>query len=300
MHEFSAMNTCVRVAAPGLSERAEQALAHEVAALFADTERRFSRFRDDSELAALNRATAPVTVSAELLELLCVARGYANETCGLFDPAIGGALRAAGYDRSFSPGALDRASGGAVTPAWYRELEIDVPRRRVTRPAHLHLDLAGFLKGRTVDRAAQLAPECVMIEAGGDAVVRGRGPDEDAPGWLIEIEDPTDRDRTVATLRLRDRAVATSAANRRRWRTGTGEAHHLIDPRTHGSARSDLAQVTAIAPTAERADVLAKVAYLLGEADGARLLEDQPGVGGVLISRAGAVRVVGDVELADE
>jgi thiamine biosynthesis lipoprotein ApbE len=54
-----------------------------------------------------------------------------------------------------------------------------------------------------------------------------------------------------------------------------------------------------VAPTAERADVLAKVAFLLGAADGSRSLDGRPGIGGVLVARDGRVRVVGELELSD-
>ena len=297
MWTFRAMNTDVAVAAPTLDDRAEQELALRIAAMFAETERRFSRFLHDSELGQLNRATDPITVSPELMELLCDARRHVAETEGLFDPTIGAALRAAGYDRTFCAGALDRdASATAAVRAGYADLILDESARRVSRPPHLHVDLGGFLKGRTVDRAAALAPSPAMIDAGGDAMLRGAGTDE--TGWLVDIEDPGDPRRVLVTLHIRDRAVATSAPNRRRWRTGEATSHHLIDPRTGTPASSDLAQVTAVAPTAERADVLAKVAFLLGAADGARLL-DAPDLGGVLVARDGSVRVVGDLEVTD-
>lgn len=297
MWTFEAMNTAVTVAAPTLDDHAGLRLANEIAAMFAETERRFSRFRDDSELSQLNRATGPITVSREMMEVLRDARRYVAETGGVFDPTMGAALRAAGYDRSFSPNALDRAA--PVTPpahASFTELVLEEHTCRVLRPPHLYIDLGGFLKGRTVDHAAAIAPPLAMVDAGGDAVLRGGGVDD--RGWLVDIEDPTDPDRSLLTLRLRDRAVATSAANRRRWRAGDGTAHHLIDPRTGTPAVSDLAQVTAIAPTAERADILAKVAFLLGAADGARLLGG-PDLGGVLIARDGSVRLVGDLEVED-
>jgi thiamine biosynthesis lipoprotein len=297
MRTFRAMNTDISVAAPTLDDAAEQQLAEQVASLFAETERRFSRFCDDSELGRLNRATGPITVSRTLMELLRAARDHVNDTGGLFDPTIGAALCAAGYDRSFAPGALDR--GALVTPvvrARFADVAIDEPARRVRRPRHVQLDFGGFLKGRTADRAAALAPATSMIDAGGDAVLRGGG--LDGRGWLVDVEDPTDARRVVATLRLRDRAVATSSPNRRRWRAGRGVGHHLIDPRTGLPSASNLAQVTAVAPTAERADVLAKVAFLLGAADGARSLDGRPGIGGVLVAGDGVVRMVGELELA--
>lgn len=298
MRTFRAMNTDVAVVAPTLDDAAEQQLADQVASVFAETERRFSRFCDDSELGRLNRASGPITVSRELMELLRAARDHVSDTGGLFDPAVGEALCAAGYDRSFSPGALDR--GALATPvvrARFADVAIDEPARRVRRPPHVQLDFGGFLKGRTADRAAALAPATSMIDAGGDAVLRGGG--LDGGGWLVDVEDPTDAHRVVATLRLRDRAVATSSPNRRRWHAGGGVAHHLIDPRTGRPSASNLLQVTAVAPTAEHADVLAKVAFLLGPADGARLLDGRPGIGGVLVACDGSVRIVGELEAAD-
>ena len=108
MCTFRAMNTEVTVAAPGLDERGAAALARDVAAVFDDAERRFSRFRADSELSRINRAVRAFPVSAPMLEALRAARHHTVATGGLFDPAIGAALAAAGYDRSFAPGALDR------------------------------------------------------------------------------------------------------------------------------------------------------------------------------------------------
>ncbi len=150
---------------------------------------------------------------------------------------------------------------------------------------------------RTVDRAAALLPGAGVVEAGGDAVLKGAGPDR--TGWMVEVEDPADHEHVLLTLRVTDRAVATSAPNRRRWRVGDEVAHHLIDPRTGSPSGSDLAQVTALAATAEEADVVAKVAFLLGAAGAARLLA-RPGYGGVLVDRHGEVRVVGAVEVDDD
>jgi thiamine biosynthesis lipoprotein len=297
MRTFHAMSTEVAVAAPALDDAAEQHLAEQVAARFAETERRFSRFRADSELTRLNRATGPIVVSTELLELLLRARRHVAETDGLFDPAVGAAVCAAGYDRSFVPGALDRGALVAPRRARLSELGIDELTRTVTRPVHVQLDLGGFLKGLTVDRAAASAPAVACIDAGGDAVLRGAG--LDGAGWLVDIEDPACAQRAIASLRVRDRAVATSAPNRRHWRAGSGIAHHLIDPRTSLPSTSDLAQVTVIAPTAERADVLAKVGFLLGVDSATRVFAATPDIGAVLVARDGAVRFLGDLEVCD-
>jgi FAD:protein FMN transferase len=290
MWTFRAMNTDVTVIAGGN----EACVADDVARVFADAEHRFSRFREDSELSRLNRSTGPIAVSAPMFDALATARRYVELTAGIFDPAIGATLAALGYDRSFVPGALDRDTDVPTPHATsFLDVGLDPIRREVTRPANLQIDLGGIIKGRTVDQAAACLPSHGAIDAGGDAVMRGGG----ATGWLVEVEDPRDASQTIAKLRIRDGAVATSAPTRRRWRVANAVRHHLVDPRTQRSAATDLLQVTIVAPTAELADVFAKTVFVLGADAGRAFLARHPFVGGVLVPLAGEPIACGKLEL---
>jgi thiamine biosynthesis lipoprotein len=293
---FRAMNTDVTVLAPGLGADQERRLAREVAEIFEESERRFSRFRPESELSRLNRSGRLMPASASLLAALGRAKRFSRLTEGRFNPAIGGALMAAGYDRSFESRGEHRGSTldtpHPVLP--FDRVAIDRRRRSVTLPSGVSLDLGGFIKGWTVDRAARLLPPNAVLDAGGDALLRGAGPD--GLGWIVDVEDPADPTREVLTLRVRDRAVATSAPNRRCWQTPFGEMHHLIDPRTGRPSGSDLAQVTVLADSVEAAEVLAKTAFLLGAQDGRGFLRRCRHVAAVLVWRNGQIEVVGDVE----
>ncbi len=297
---FRAMNTDVSVVSPHLSELDEWLLARTVAAVFEDSERRFSRFRPDSELSRLNRCEGPFSASPILFAALERASGYVSLTDGLFDPTIGEALAAAGYDRSFAPGALDRdeAPRGVGVGERFRGVLLDPVAGTVLRPPSAQIDFGGFVKGWTADQAARLLPATSALDAGGDAVLLGDGPD--GRGWLVEVEDPFDPRRVLLTLRVRGRAVATSAPNRRQWQRGGVAQHHLVDPRTGRPSTSDLAQATVVAACAERADVLAKTVFLLGEAEGRRFLERMDDAAGVLVTAAGAVRVVGNLEVVHD
>ena len=285
MMTFRAMNSDVAVIA-------DREAAQAIRQTFVTAEQRFSRFREDSELMQLNRATAPMIVSEPMFAALVAARRYVELTEGIFDPAIGATLVALGYDRSFEPGALDRAcEGEAATAARFLDVELDATCREVTRPAGVQIDLGGMIKGRTVDEATVWLARDGAIDAGGDAVMRGGG----CSGWLVEIEDPCDPARTIATIRVRDRAVATSAANHRRWQVAGVQRHHLVDPRTQRSATTDLLQVTVVAPTAELADVLAKTAFILGAERGGAMIERHADVGAVLIAADGTPITFGAV-----
>ena len=66
-------------------------------------DRACSRFRDDSELSAVNRSDGdPVRVGPVLLAALAAAVDGAAATEGLVTPTVGQALCDAGYDRTFA------------------------------------------------------------------------------------------------------------------------------------------------------------------------------------------------------
>ena len=125
----------------------------------------------------------------------------------------------------------------------------------------MRLDLGGIAKGYAVDRAAGIlaaAGPC-LVNAGGDLAVRGGA-------WPVALEG------TDIVLELTSGAIATSGRDRRTWRRGGSECHHLIDPRTGLPAETGLVKVTVVAPTAVEAEVLAKIAFLGGEVDVPRVL----------------------------
>lgn len=302
MSSFHAMGTEVTVLVPAASPTEEAALTRAVATIFVELEGTFSRFRRTSLLSRLNRAKRPLSLPPDVLAVLERAGHYHERTGGLFNPAVGTSLREAGYDRSFSPGALDRPTAtdrvSRSVLSLSDALVVDQRRGTAWLCGGVELDLGGIVKGMAVDRAGALLPRSGAVDAGGDVYLKGSA-DPDA-GWLVDVEDPFDRSQVVMTLRVRDAGVATSAPNRRRWRHGERAMHHLIDPRTGAPARSDLAQMTVVAPTVELADVLAKAAFVAGSGRAASLLADGGARGGVMIHRSGIVETIGDVEVVDE
>jgi thiamine biosynthesis lipoprotein len=74
------------------------------------------------------------------------------------------------------------------------------------------------------------------------------------------------------TLALEDGAMATSGRDRRRWRRGATEAHHLIDPASGLPAESNYLRVTVVASTATDAEVLAKAVFLGSPVEGPAVL----------------------------
>lgn len=287
---FPSMGTAVTVILP---EGTPGEAFELVRALFEIWNRRFTRFRPDSELMQVNAAAGSDTiVSATFIEVLLAALAAARDTDGLFDPTIHDRLVDLGYDRTFRELPSDRR-GGPLRP-WvggrWREISVDPALRSVRLPAGVALDFGGIAKGMAVDAAiAELVTagiRTLAVEAGGDLAVQGHPDGLD--GWPIALDDP--RDPLVVTLT--GGALATSSVARRRWRRGGRWHHHLIDPRSGTSARTGLRAASIAAASCREAEVAAKVALMLGPDEAPAFLEGID-VGGVLVLADGSTRPVG-------
>jgi thiamine biosynthesis lipoprotein len=269
----------------------------DLGSLFAEIDRRLSRFDPSSDLSRLN-ADPRVRVPAGSLLRTAVAAALraARVSGGLVDPTLLPALRRAGYVESRAhakSASLPLALSGAPAPrpaqphpaARWRAVEVDDHACVITRPLGLELDLGGSVKGWTADALAmRLARHgrCA-VDCGGDLRVEsGAG-----PPWEVRVRHPL-TGATAHTLRVFSGGVATSGIDARLWeRPGGGFAHHLIDPATATPAWTGLLTATAIAPSALEAEALAKAALLSGAAVARRLLRAHHG--GVLVHDDGTV-----------
>jgi thiamine biosynthesis lipoprotein len=252
-----------------------------------------SRFREDSELSALNSAGgAPVRIGPVLMQALATALRAARVSGGAVDPTIGAALAAAGYDRDFA--ALP-ADGPAVrarpAPGW-RTLRLNRERGQALLAPWARLDLGATAKALASDRAANAAALAtgsgVLVSLGGDVAVRGRAPGE---GWPIGVADDHRDRRPPATVLVRAGGLATSSTTLRRWRRGGETVHHILDPRTGRPAKPVWRTVSVAAPSCVAANTLSTAAIVWGADAPLRLRA--AGVPARLVSEEGEVVTTG-------
>lgn len=292
-HTFPTMGCECTVVLPS----AEVAAADEVKAMFGEWHQALSRFILDSELSRLNaRAGTGISVSPLLFAVLDEALRAARATNGLFDPTLEPTIRELGYDRTFADldpdGApvLVRPSVGA-----WRHVVLDRVAGTVELPIGTGIDLGGIAKGMAVDAAIALLEsrgvESAMVEAGGDLAILGLPPGEGA--WWVAVDGLAGPQQ----IAIRSGALATSGVGRRSWRRGGVVYHHLIDPRTGDSARSDLWSVSAAAATCAQAEVAAKVALIDGREAGSAFLRAN-GISALFVGPDGSTSTVGLWEAA--
>jgi thiamine biosynthesis lipoprotein len=232
-----------------------------------------SRFRTDSEVSRLHaaaaHAAATASVSPMFVDYLEAALRMARITDGLVDPTVGGAVVAAGYDADMDVVRARTVSGGAGdaarVPGW-RAIVLDRPAGVVTVPQGCLIDLGATAKAHAADRvAAELALRLTgggfLVNFGGDIAVTGACPDG---GWQIGLQAADGDIRQVVAST--GQALATSSTRLRTWTTGAGESrHHIVDPRTGGTAPAVWAQVSCAAASALEANAASTAAIVLGQ-----------------------------------
>lgn len=221
-----------------------------------------NRFRADSELARLvpDRWT---TVSPVLADLLAEALRAARRTDGDVDPTLGDALSALGYDRPLAQFRHGQVQVRVLTRERrdWRSVELDGDRVRV--PDRVHLDLGATAKAVAADRCADLVRAQlgvgVLVALGGDVATAGADP------WQVRVSDGPGEPEQVVELPA-GAALATSSTRSRRWRCGTRELHHVLDPRTLSPAEPVWRTVSVAAARCVEANTATTAALVRGRA----------------------------------
>jgi thiamine biosynthesis lipoprotein len=263
-----------------------------------EVDRACSRFRDDSELTALNRAAGrPVAVGPVLREAVAAALHAAEATEGDVDPTVGAAVVALGYDRDFA--LLARGGAGPVArplpAAGWRTVRIDRAAGTVRLAPGTRLDLGATAKALAADRLSAAIHAATgagtLVALGGDIAVAGRPPDD---GWPVRVGDDhrAGDDAAGQTVALSSGGLATSSTTVRRWAAGGRARHHIVDPRRGEPAEAAWRTVSVAAATCLDANAASTAAIVRGRG-GAGWLE-RSGLPARLVAPDGSVaRVAG-------
>jgi thiamine biosynthesis lipoprotein len=231
-----------------------------------------SRFDDNSEIRSLSRnAGAAVTVSPMLFEAIRFSLELAEMTNGVFDPTIGRLMEEKGFDRHYLNGSTPLPLPASTSTASYMDVKVDEDLRTIKLLKPLVLDLGAIAKGMAIDLAKRILEsfEGFYIDAGGDIFAGGMN--EARKPWRVGIRHPLEKESSICTLSISDMAVCTSGSYERINKQNG--IHHLIDPHKQAS-REDLYSCTVVAPFAMLADGVSTAAFLLGQEQGMKWLDE--------------------------
>jgi thiamine biosynthesis lipoprotein len=268
-------------------------------AVFAEFDRLdalMSVWREGSDIVRLNAAAgvAPVHVSKEVRDVIRDAREVSEWTGGKFDVTFGALSGLWKFDHDMDGQIPSREAIAAKLPLIdYRKLILDESAGTAfLMMKGMRVHLGGIGKGFAVDRGVAILRERglrdFMIQSGGDMYVAGRHGDRP---WRVGLRDPRGpADASFAAIDLTDSAFTTSGDYERFFMKDGKRYHHIIDPDTGEPARGCRA-VTIAAKSATLADAVDTGVFLLGPDKGMALIEQLPGVEGVIVTQKNNVLV---------
>jgi thiamine biosynthesis lipoprotein len=240
--------------------------------------RLMSTYDSASEISRFNRhaSTEPFPVSAELIEVLAMAREVSERSRGAFDVTVGPLVEAWG----FGPGAgidgpgrpspdeteLERLREGLG----YGRIVVDRAAGTASKThPETRVDLSGIAKGFGAEAVSaaltELGLTSFLVEVGGE--LAGVGTRAGRP-WRVGIERPDDEPGIWGTVDLTDEGIATSGDYRDYYEENGVRYAHIIDPRTGRPIVVRGASVSVVHRSAAMADAWATALAVLGPEEG--------------------------------
>lgn len=197
-------------------------------------EARYSRYRSDSFLSAINRAAArggSIEVDAETAGLLDYAMTCHQQSDGLFDITSGILRQAWRFDLGTLPD--QETIQHLLAKIGWHKIRWQNPVLEFTVPG-MEIDFGGIVKEYAVDRAAALCQSQGIrhgiVNLGGD--IKIIGPRADGSPWRIGIRHPRQQDVLADTLLLHQGALASSGDYERCIIIGGSRYGHILNPKT--------------------------------------------------------------------
>ncbi len=253
-------------------------------------------FREDSEIAAINRLAFAdsVETGAGVFELLSRAKGIFERTDGAFDCTAGELSSIWGFEQRQGQAPGEDAIAEALARVGMQHLILNADDRSVQFAVEgLKINLGGIGKGYAIDRVARLFDEAKIgdyIIHGGQSSVFARGaqadlqrPEDQAGHWPVGLSHPTLPDRRLAEFFLRDRALGTSGSGRQGFVHRGKRYGHIIHPKT-GWPTDHILSATVISGSAELSDALATAFFVMSIEEVEAFCRQSPEVAAVLVS----------------
>ena len=220
-----------------------------------------------------------VSVDKAIVDMLLDCKAYYELTGGRVNAAMGSVLRL--WHEAREDGLNDFANAylpdgealaQAAEHADWDDVLIDEEHLTVTiADPGLRLDVGAIAKGWSVQRAAETAPEGLLISVGGNVCATGPKDSTGTP-WVVGVQDPDGGENYLHTLYLTRGSMVTSGDYQRAYMVDGELYHHIIDPDTLYPG-SLWRAVTVVCPDSGLADALSTALFLLPIEEGQKLLD---------------------------
>jgi len=247
-----------------------------------------SGWNPESEVSRLN-ATAgrgPQAVSADLARVTEESTALCKATGGAFDPSVEPLLRAWGFFTESPDLPAPEIARDAASHVGCDRVRVLREQPSIALADGAALDFGGIGKGYAVDRALAILRERGVTRAKLDFGSSSIGyVGSVAGGWPVVVADPRDRDNPLVSFRITEGVVSTSSQRERSFERDGHRYGHIFDPRLGRPVESSLLSVTVVAPQGSTSDALSTALFVMGAAQGKRVISAMPGVSAVFVEQ---------------
>lgn len=226
-----------------------------------------------------NAGIAPVKVDRAIIDLLVDCKDFYALTDGRVNVMMGSVLQL--WHEARNDGINDPENAELPDMEALREasehcgldlLVIDEEASTVyLSDPDARLDVGAIAKGWAAQRAAEHAPEGMLISVGGNVCATGPKLSDGTP-WVIGIQDPDAADKNLHTVFVTKTSVVTSGDYQRIYWVAGEPYHHIIDPDTLMPS-TYWRSVSVICPDSGLADALSTALFLMDREAGSVLAE---------------------------
>ena len=222
---------------------------------------------------------APVQVDTAILELLTDCKDYYELTNGRVNVAMGSVLqlwhieRNNGLDDPANAKLPDAAALAAAAEHMNPDaiiLDEAASTVFISDPL-VQLDVGAVAKGWATQKAAENAPEGMLLSVGGNVCATGVKITDASP-WVIGIQDPDNAEGNLHTVYVSNSSVVTSGDYQRCYWVDGKPYHHIIDPDTQMPGQYWRC-VSIVCEDSALADALSTALFLLPLEEGKALVE---------------------------
>jgi len=245
---FNAMGSPCEIKIYSQSKMSAQQVADAVIKDVLDIEQRYSRYREDSVLSAINRVAmqgGKVAIDEETFALLNYADTCYQQSKGLFDISSGILRTVWDFKAEHIPTQSEIKQ--VLKRVGWKKIELTTASVKFN-VAGMELDFGGIGKEYAVDRAAaicwQQGVRHGLINLGGD--IKVIGPHPDGTPWMVGISHPRKKGKLLTHIPIYKGAVASSGDYERCMEVKGRRYGHVLNPKT-GWPVQGLTAVTVVA-----------------------------------------------------
>ncbi|MBU2622844.1 MAG: FAD:protein FMN transferase [Proteobacteria bacterium] len=252
-----------------------------------DVNNSMSVFIGESEISRFNAFNSQdkFIITENFLNVMTVARRIYKLSGGAWDGTVYPLVDLWGFGRTEKEKRVPQKKEieDHLANVGFDKIEISEKGYIAKRNPLVSLDLGSIAKGYGVDQMAEVIRNNgiinFLVEIGGE--VYASGSKIDGRDWLVGINMPYKDsliDDIYKTVRLKNKALATSGDYRNFFEKKGAAYSHVIDPKTGYPVKNGIVSVSVVADDCTFADGLATAIMVAGHEKGIELVERLPGV----------------------